>query len=630
MGVESNRQGIGARVIATAGALVQTLDVLGGDGRTQSEPTIHYGLGVRSQVERLEIRWPSGRVDVLTDIPADQQIRVFEGEGGSHVVQPTVWEDLPPAILGSGSAVDIEAAVRPALFSSSSKVTQVWADLRALGGPEAVPLVAADDGIYRLETTLTVAADLGLKPFVILIEQETDLGTYWTTMFKQVTVAPVVDLGLFDDRVEDAWSVRLQWLDNLTQHPALDIATAWLEAGRRMAFFTNRDDGNWEVYAMDADGSNPVNLTNDPAFELWGIGASPDGQKIAFHSDRKGQDDIYVMNVDGSNPVNLTNDPATEGWIDWSPDGRRIVFRTDRDGQWEIYVMDADGGNATRFTHHPGGDGFPSWSPDGKRIAFMTDRDGNWEIYALELAETEQVVLDPAQRDVVYDGETALQVQADDGVWQVLFHSAEALDPVVYKELHFAFHPGDTEVPDQPLLYVAMDGQVVDVLEGALDGGIDPAKRAWQEVEIPLARFALGTDKLVDTIVFSGNLHGTCYLDDIRLVSTVQTPPSTAVVEEHSSTVPEVFELVQNFPNPFNPDTAIRFSLPAPEAVELAVYNVAGQRVATLVQGLRQAGVYTVQWDGRDDGGRRLASGVYLYRLRTDSREQTQKLLMLK
>jgi len=68
----------------------------------------------------------------------------------------------------------------------------------------------------------------------------------------------------------------------------------------------------------------------------------------------------------------------------------------------------------------------------------------------------------------------------------------------------------------------------------------------------------------------------------------------------------------------------IRFALPTREEVELAICNLAGQQVATLVQGERETGMYTVNWDGLDNDGRALASGVYLYRLRMNSGEQVE------
>ena len=87
--------------------------------------------------------------------------------------------------------------------------------------------------------------------------------------------------------------------------------------------------------------------------------------------------------------------------------------------------------------------------------------------------------------------------------------------------------------------------------------------------------------------------------------------------------------LEQNCPNPFTSSTVIRFALPESERVELTVYNLMGRKVATLVEGTRQAGEYTVRWNGRDDRGQALASGVYLYQLRAGARVETRKLLLL-
>ena len=86
-----------------------------------------------------------------------------------------------------------------------------------------------------------------------------------------------------------------------------------------MIVFSSIRDGNEEIYVMNADGSNQINLTDNPARDIipsW----SPDGTMIAFSSDRSGNDEIYVMNADGSNQINLTNAPATDEIVSvWSP-----------------------------------------------------------------------------------------------------------------------------------------------------------------------------------------------------------------------------------------------------------------------------------------------------------------------
>ena len=134
----------------------------------------------------------------------------------------------------------------------------------------------------------------------------------------------------------------------------------------------------------------------------------------------------------------------------------------------------------------------------------------------------------------------------------------------------------------------------------------------------------------IEVITFAGNLAGTFYLDDMRLVAAPPPAMPTAVLEEHTDVQPTVFTLLQNYPNPFNPETTIRFDLPKAQEIELAIYNLAAQTVATLVQGHRAAGSYSVRWDGRTDAGLELASGVYVYRLTSEERVETRKLLMMK
>jgi len=83
-------------------------------------------------------------------------------------------------------------------------------------------------------------------------------------------------------------------------------------------------------------------------------------------------------------------------------------------------------------------------------------------------------------------------------------------------------------------------------------------------------------------------------------------------------------------PDLVNSETVISFALPEREEAALVLYNLAGQQVATLAHGMREAGMHTLTWDGTDGHGNPLASGVYLYHLQTSTREQTRKLLLLR
>ena len=178
----------------------------------------------------------------------------------------------------------------------------------------------------------------------------------------------------------------------LTDNSADDGCQSWSSDGRRIAFESTRD-GYYAIYAMNADGSNRTRLTNNPSAGDGCPSWSPDGRRIAFQSDRDGNQEIYAMNADGSNQRRLTSNDARDRDPAWSPDGRRIAFSSERDGNSEIYVMNADGSGVVRVTNNSDYDGVPAWSPDGRRIAFASRRDGNGEIYAMNADGSNQTRL---------------------------------------------------------------------------------------------------------------------------------------------------------------------------------------------------------------------------------------------
>jgi hypothetical protein len=102
------------------------------------------------------------------------------------------------------------------------------------------------------------------------------------------------------------------------------------------------------------------------------------------------------------------------------------------------------------------------------------------------------------------------------------------------------------------------------------------------------------------------------------------------VKEEIKSNLPTKYDLFQNAPNPFNPITRISYDLPKPSQVKLEVFNVLGQAVKTLVNDFREAGSQTVIWDGTDNSGSSVASGLYFYRISAGDYSATKKMMMLK
>jgi hypothetical protein len=110
----------------------------------------------------------------------------------------------------------------------------------------------------------------------------------------------------------------------------------------------------------------------------------------------------------------------------------------------------------------------------------------------------------------------------------------------------------------------------------------------------------------------------------------VAPPTITAVTEESAARLPADFALGHSYPNPFNPETSIPYLLPRPVPVKLAVYDVLGRRVRTLVDRVLPGGSHLTRWDGRDDQGQEVASGVYLYRLAAPAVQLTGQMLLVR
>lgn len=151
---------------------------------------------------------------------------------------------------------------------------------------------------------------------------------------------------------------------------------------------------------MNADGSNPMNLTNDSA--RWDLEPewSPDGQQIVYTSSEFNgtsvvsvTSEIFVINIDGTSRRRLTNNSYTDAYAVFSPDGTEIVFHHDGDGDHEIFVIDISGNILRQLTSNNASDRGCFWSSAGDKIVFTSDRSGDGEIYVMDADGTNVVQL---------------------------------------------------------------------------------------------------------------------------------------------------------------------------------------------------------------------------------------------
>lgn len=156
----------------------------------------------------------------------------------------------------------------------------------------------------------------------------------------------------------------------------------WSPTGSRVVAQTTTNGASppYQIITINADGSNPVQLTTEGNNRFpW---YSPDGSKIVFASDRAGQSEIWVMDTVGGDQHRLTDLSGAQP--KWSPDGSKIVFVHDG----HIYMMNADGTNAAQLTASEEAEEFPEISPDGKWVVFTAYVNGLRNIYKMALPQS--------------------------------------------------------------------------------------------------------------------------------------------------------------------------------------------------------------------------------------------------
>jgi Tol biopolymer transport system component/DNA-binding winged helix-turn-helix (wHTH) protein len=204
--------------------------------------------------------------------------------------------------------------------------------------------------------------------------------------------------------------------------------------GQKIAYTTFRGGTNQDIWMMDADGKNPLQLTADPApdwcpswfadndriafqstrqeklvvFSIsiksgrekllfdpgqnmgWAV-LSPGGNQVAFNSTKSGTINVWTAAVEVGTPVQLTFDKETMGWPCWSPDEKLLAFQMRRGDDTHVMVMPSSGGEPTQLTFDRGQSWPHSFSPDGDKIAFAGFRNGYWNVWWVSRSTKKQM-----------------------------------------------------------------------------------------------------------------------------------------------------------------------------------------------------------------------------------------------
>ena len=181
--------------------------------------------------------------------------------------------------------------------------------------------------------------------------------------------------------------------------------------------------------------------------------------------------------------------------------------------------------------------------------------------------------------------------------------------------------------------------QYYDSLEGMISGRILPWVQDSESENYPIWSdfgasqrdvFFLDHNGTIDTS-FSITPYSSSDPEDVQYLKDIILGLRTnQALEIHNLVIPDVYVLHQNFPNPFNPSTKIEWELPKNEFVNITIYNSKGEAVKTLVNSFQFSGNKTINWNATDSRDKPVSSGLYIYRLQSNSHSETKKMILLR
>jgi YVTN family beta-propeller protein len=444
VGTASNRSAIGARVRVRTGALSQVREISGGSGYlSQNSLTEEFGLKNAATVDTLEIRWPTGKTQILKNVPANQRLTVTEASAAPSVTLisrnaapntgPVTFSISGSNLDGSSLSVTLTSSTLPSIaasaitsvsgtsvtasFDLTGKATGIY-DLTVanVNGPAPVmtgAFVVHAAGITLFRSTTSSAPDAdavfprtpGPQDTIAFVSSRDGASNLYIKDPSAFDTAPLTALTSLGSVVnpsfspngrrvvfESSGSIYILDLETMAAPTVLTTGSRpqWAPSGERIAFQGALSGGRLGIFSIQSTGTGLTQLTDPPStgFDFsptW----SPDGKEIAF-SRLVGpvSDGVYVIPALGGESskkqiVSGGAPPVSD--LSWSPNGRWLAAAMAPSGTSDIYLIDSRGESfgLLQITQGPTEDTRPSWNADGTALAFVSTYAGNADIYIL-------------------------------------------------------------------------------------------------------------------------------------------------------------------------------------------------------------------------------------------------------
>ncbi len=616
-GTVSNRSAIGAKVEVKTTINEQSVwqlhELSAQTGASaQNSLNAEFGLGTATTVDSVVVEWPSGVVQTLANVAANQFLTITETTGTVTVEPPQNATPGNNADINATSELSFQPTSTQLFFRRAGETTYQVTSLNQVGdnfvGTIPSDFVSIRGVEYYVsfsdgQSEVTFPQDNPINNPAILVIQVDQLQfqsaleaqTHKIISVPLILSNPEIDAVLQDDYGEynvlpRQWRIFRFENDVYSERPNIN---AQFTPGT--AFWLITRDGNaFDVEAAQSvNSSQPFEITIQPG---WNQISTP----FAFAVDW----DAVAANGNVQNPVFF--------------DGTEYIFNQTVVQPWEGYfVFNLESTPVTLA--FPTTEATTAQQAASKTSPFETARDYQLQIVATipgtKLRDSQNFLGFHKNASETMDGNDFLD------------------PPPIGKYVRLSIEQND-------LLYASnfkpMNGRGQEwdlVISSALPN---------QSIQITLqeegtllenfSRFILDLD--YQTVISQQSNTFTVQLDKSLPTRRLKIILGTQRFAEQNDAgiplMPIEFALLQNYPNPFNPETTIRYQIAEPGRVVLEIYNLLGQKVKTLVDEQKQRGVHTAQWDGEDVLGRSVSSGVYIYRLRSGELTAMRKLILVR
>jgi len=585
----------------------------------QNSLNVEFGLGNASVIDSLFVRWTTGMEEIFTNVPVNQFLTITEN-------QPPVVSHTPTLSTAVGNAIEVQALVTDALG-----IADVSLNYRRGGDAQFTSILMTEStgSLYNATIPAGAVTSRGLEYFISV----TDLGGLNVRLpaigFFHVTVdisEPGIDRGDPQAAGSEQTAFRLfsMPLDLVNKDPSKVLDD---DLG-------SYDIIQWRFFEVIADQSKvefPNTSAIAPGKGFWLI-VREVGRTIdtgAGRSISTAQDYAIPLHSQWNLIGNPFNFPIPVSNLSLSK-GQPVELRT-YIGSWNDPV------NNPVTTIQPF-KGYALFNSSGSNTTLSVNPDlssGSTTVARESSSQTSWSLQIKGQSQAAVDEDNFL------GSSSVASNDWDKLDrpepPVIGEFISLYFpHPEWGElsknyctdfrpkISDGEIWEFEVKTNIRDVVNLTFEGINDVPNEYEVWLLDPILQTSQDLRRNESYSVAASVEHPK------RLQLLIGNPDFVNEKLAASTNIPRTFELYQNFPNPFNPTTTIRYGLPREERVTLRIYNILGEEVVTLVNDeVKRPGFHATLWDGRNDVGRRASSGVYFVQMRASNFVQTRKMILI-